>query len=411
MCSGLLQIRIYESVESEVLSMVFKDVVDITKEAIAQAMGTEYMDKIGDFAALKSYELVDVGKDVTDSGSVETYSKAVLSLIGKMVIDSRLYETNLPSIIVDSFEWGGYLERIYFAPTEIMDDPAYNLVAGKSYGDIEHTFYKPNVSAKIFEEAKAIMAPISLQRDQIKQSFENWEQLNTFLSGVLRSVKNTITLALKTYSHMLISSAVAVSVKATNTAVHLLTDYNAEYSLSFTEDEARHSKDFLIYCLKRMYLTRSEMTDYSTVFNNKSIPTFSTNGTLKTILLNQFIASIRFDVYPSTFDKSTLGLGEFDTINSWQGILEDGKTYTFDTVSSISIDADANNKLGIGTDAFKQSGVIGLIFDEMAIGICLHKAKVTSTYTASADFWTEFHKELLNYLLDANYNMVAFVID
>ena len=77
----------------------------------------------------------------------------------------------------------------------------------------------------------------------------------------------------------------------------------------------------------------------------------------------------------------------------------------------MDISADANNKLGIGTSEFKTSGVIGLAFDKMAMGICLEKIKMTSNYTACADFWNEFTHVLVNYLLDTNCNIVAFVLD
>ena len=87
------------------------------------------------------------------------------------------------------------------------------------------------------------------------------------------------------------------------------------------------------------------------------------------------------------------------------------KTGRANPYTSVDISADANNKLGIGTSEFKTSGVVGLAFDKMAMGICLEKIKMTSNYTACADFWNEFTHVLVNYLLDTNCNIVAFVLD
>ena len=36
--------------------------------------------------------------------------------MGKMVVDAKRYAAELPSMFVDNFEWGGYVERVYFAP-------------------------------------------------------------------------------------------------------------------------------------------------------------------------------------------------------------------------------------------------------------------------------------------------------
>ena len=57
------------------------DVVSLTQEAVAQTMGTDYMEKLGDFKALDSYKLVDVGKDVTASGTVDVYCKNSLAYL------------------------------------------------------------------------------------------------------------------------------------------------------------------------------------------------------------------------------------------------------------------------------------------------------------------------------------------
>ena len=36
--------------------MKFVDVVNLTQNAVAQALGTTYMEKLGDFSALSSYQ-------------------------------------------------------------------------------------------------------------------------------------------------------------------------------------------------------------------------------------------------------------------------------------------------------------------------------------------------------------------
>ena len=62
------------------------DVVSLTQEAVAQTMGTDYMEKLGDFAALDSYKLVDVGKDVTASGTVDVYCKKLIVFAYRVIV-------------------------------------------------------------------------------------------------------------------------------------------------------------------------------------------------------------------------------------------------------------------------------------------------------------------------------------
>ena len=112
--------------------MKFVDVTTLTQEAVAQTLGTTYLTKDGKLASIKSYNLVDVGKDVLSSGSVDAYVKSLLTQMGKMVVDAKRYAAELPSIFVDNFEWGGYVERVYFAQQDLITDEMYSLVDGQT---------------------------------------------------------------------------------------------------------------------------------------------------------------------------------------------------------------------------------------------------------------------------------------
>lgn len=389
--------------------MKFQDVVELTQNAVAQTLGAEYMTKEGKLAPLTSFNLVDVGKDVLDSGSVDSYVKALLTQMGKMIVESKVYKAELPSLFIDSFDWGGYIERVYFSPQDLLKDDMYDLVDGKVYED--HKFYKPNVSAKIFEEGKTIACPISITEDQIKMSFNSYEELNKFLSGIYQNVQNTITLGLEAYAHMLISAGIAVSIGSTGNTRHLATEfYGAEHGKKLSEMLADSA--FLKYCMEQISLTKDQMKRYTTAFNNGAIPTFSTEEDLKVALLADFANACKFNVTADTFNADEIGLGDFDKVTAWQAFSADTlRDFDVETNSSISISADAQNKLGLGTGAFAKKGVIGVVYDYRAMGICPYRTKVTSNYTASADFWNQYHHQLVNYILDANFNIVSFVLD
>lgn len=397
------------------------DVVELTQKAVAQTMGDDYMTELGDFAALDSYKLVDIGKDVLQAGTVDVYAKKLLGLLGKMVIDAKKYEAaGIKGIFVDSFDWGSFVERVYFTPQDIIEDDMWNLIDGKVYEN-DHKFFAPKVQAKIFEEAKSITTPISIVEDQLKTAFTGWDQMNTFLSGIRTNVENTIELALQAYAHMLISCGIAVSVDGTMTAVHIVTEaINAGLlEAGATDEDFRKSEACAIFAMERMKTIRDNMKVYNAAYNDGSIPTFTTDEDNKLILLTQFENFLKFTGKRQVYNLNEIGFGDYDTTPMWQGFRatsgEEGSKVTsnfdWDTVSSVSIAADATNKLGIGTGAFEQSNVAAVIYDHRAMGICPYRRKVTSQYTASADFWNEFHHLLVNYILDTKFPIVAIVLD
>lgn len=394
--------------------MKFVDVANLTQKAIAQTLGDEYMTNLGNIAELESYKLADVGKDVLDSGSVDSYVKCLLTQMGKMVVDAKRYAAELPSLFIDSFDWGGYVERVYFTPQDVISDDMYNLTDGTSYAEKEHTFYKPKVSAKIFEESKSIVTPISITQDQIKMAFRGWDEMNRVLSGIHTNVQNTITLAMEAYAHMLVSCGIAVSSKATNTAVHLLTEAIAAGVVadSTTAAQAMQDNKFLEFAMFRIAETRDHMGRYTAAFSNGSIPTFTDSEDNKLAVLSDFARRCRFYVKADTFNESLKSIGEYDSVSAWQAFkASDKPDFDFDTVSTVSVAADPDNKLGIGTESATIKNVIAVAYDKRAMGLCPHRSKVTTNYTASADFWNEWHHQLVNYILDANYKIVAFAVD
>ena len=388
------------------------DVVKITQEAVAQTMGTDYMSEKGGLKEIESFRLPDIGEDVISSGTVDQYVKSILTQLGKMYVDSKAYKAELPSLFIDSFEWGGYLERVYFKPQDLIQDEMYNLVDGNTYED--HKFYQPKASAKIFEEVKNIMTPISIVADQIKEAFQGWDQMNAFLSGIQNNVNNTLTLASEAYAHMLIQCGIAVAEKNTQHSIHLLTEAIAKKVLSTgaTAAEALESPEFLRFALKRIAQVKKNMKRYTVAFNNGQIPTFTNDADAKIALLTDFTTAAGFTARANTFNANELNIGDYDEVACWQAFADTSKAnFDYSTNSTIKIAADSTNKLGIGTEAVTITNVIGVLYDTRAMGISLTKSKVTSNYTAIADFWNEYHHKQVNYILDPNFNIVTFKLD
>lgn len=403
--------------------MKLVDVLQVTRNAIAQSLGANYGattneqgEVVNNFTleGLSTYELVDVGRDVVDSGSVEKFTNALVSLLSTMYVESRAYETELKSMSVDYVDWGWFKERIKIDLADIDEALPYTLTNGRSYAKEEHTFYQPKVSAKIFEEAKAIQVRVSFTESQLKEAFNSYAQLNTFISGIREQIKQTIDIKTEAYRHALICSGIAISTKATNTAIHLLTEAKAKgiVSAETTAEQALENVDALRYFVKRIKNTRAYMARRTEAFNNKSSTTFTPYTDNKLALLMEFETNVKFNLLANTYNDELIGIGDYDSVSSWQGITSaEGNTFDFSTISSVKMSADVNNKLGCGTGAIDISNVIAFAYDKMAIGYTIGSNKTTSNYTASADFWNEYSTQLCNMLVDSSYNMVAFILD
>ena len=413
-------------------------------DTIAQTMGDDFqplMDTTQEppvpisneaFAALDSQKLADIGKAVTGESTITNLVNGLIARLGKHEIEARGLDDFLPSIDVDPQEWGGFMERTRVGLGEILNDPMFAKTAGESYAELEHTYFGQDVQSRIFEEGKPIMCPISIERGMLKDAFLSWDKMDEYISAKQTKIQATLTLALMALKRGLVNCAIARS-DVTGTAVHLITDAVADGVLEQiaaptqadpdakrnpTFKEALRSPAWIAYCLERIDDVMGYMRDPSVAFNDGSMPTWS-NERPRLILLKKFVTRAKFGVKANTFNVDQIGIGDYDTINSWQAIddptTEGGTTthayYDIDTLSSISIAADATNQKIGQAGAYSQSGIIGLAFDRKALGLGLMRNKVTSSYTGSADFWNMWHHALYNAVFDPSYAMVAFIAD
>lgn len=394
--------------------MKFEDVTGLTQKALAQSMDKAYMEQLGDLSALPVEKLIDVGTTVTDmDNTVEKYTKALISVISYYEFMHVNVNDEFDDLFVKYEEWGGFIERVYYDVAQFIEDPMWNLVNGQSYSDIEHKFYQPSVSAKIFNEAKAGMVPISIQRETLKESFRDFDHLNAYISGIHQSISNTLKMVKKAYARMAVSAGIAMSnyAKGMNTAVHLLTEAKTKGIVdnAATAAQVLENPDFLAFACKRISEVRDYMKVESTAYNNHTI--LASANEVKMYVLKEFERSVRFNLKADTYNPEDRSIGEYKAITNWQGIASDGNKFDFASLSRISIAADPDAKLGIGTGATTINNVVAFAFDSRAIGCTLRKTKITSNYTACADFWNEFNHILVNWIVDSNLPMVAFILD
>lgn len=395
--------------------MNYESVKTITQQAIAQTLGTEYMTQNGYLEGIPADKLVDVGKDITDAeNTVEKYTKALITLLAKHEVDEGNFSAIYDDIMVDRIDWGGFIERTKIDWADVMDDPVMTVTNGTDYSAIEHKFYQPKVSSKIYDEGKGIMIPISIQRETLTESFRSWDSVNSYLSKIRAKVRMTLSMAIDRYAAVLVAAGIAISVKATGTAIYLLDEALAAgvdgITSSTTPEAALSNPEYVKFVAKRISEIRNNMKVATVAYNNGNWAVGSKRNTL--YLMNKYVSALKFDVKSGLFNKEEIGFGNYKEIPMWQAIKADGsatESFDWDTASSISFAADTHNKLGIGTSAVELTDVLGFLFDYKAIGMTIFKEYLTSSYTACADFWNEFLHSLTNQIVDSDYPMVAFI--
>lgn len=432
-----------------------QNVVDVTRKAISQLIAAGYGDlpmPAADIDYLDDQYIVDLGEklklsdngDFTVNSPADLVFKALMSQCGKIVIDTRAYVAQLPSLFVDAMNWGIFREQIMIELSDVMIDEMWNPDGfigwtetrngrtgedeGARIAAIEFGCYKPPVSSKLFKKAHGIMAALTTEREQLFTAFRNADEYSSFLAGLYNSVTNALQLKAEIYALMCCSMAIAKAA-ANNNLISLRDEYAlvSPTSISgWSNEKLLQDEGFQRFMLRRISEVSAFIRRFTAAYNDHEHITFASEP--RRILLAHAVSAAKFGVRANTFNEQLLGIGEYDTITNWQavttyGISED--RFDLETASSIWLSKNAASGAdGAGltessgtairvnsNGTCRLSGIIGLVYDRLAMGVTLDKRKVTTQYSASRDTVNTFYHALVNYIVNDSYPIVAFTLD
>lgn len=359
--------------------------------------------------------LVDLGNEVFNQNAVDNYVKSLVNHIGKVVFVNRPYAGKIPSVLMDAWEFGSVLEKISADLPEAEENKSWELTDGTDYS--QDVFHKPKVTAKFFNSKVTFEVPVSITERQVKESFSNAEQLNAFLSMIYNAVEKSITiktdaLIMRTINNMIAqtliadsaafggSSSINYSSASTARCVNLLKLYNDNKGTSLTAAKALTDPDFIKFASYTIGLYTDRLASISNVFNIGGKPRFTPRENLHVVLLSDFEKAARAYLYSDTYNKEQVLLPNAESVPFWQG---SGTRYDFASTAHIKIKETSGKTVEI-------SGVLGVMFDRDALGVCNLNRRVTTNYNAKAEFFNNYYKFDAGYFNDTNENFVVFFV-
>lgn len=365
--------------------------------------------------------IVDLGKEVFNQSAVDNYVKSLVNHIGKVIFVNRPYAGKVPSVLMDAWEFGSVLEKISADVPEAEVNDSWNLTDGKSYD--QDVFHKPTVTSKFFNSKVTFEVAVSITERQVKESFSNAAQLNGFISMIYAAVEKSMTikadaLIMHTINNMIAETVLAdaqvfgatetgditdLTRASTARCVNLLKLYNDKTGAStkLTAAKAITDPDFIRFASYVMGTYADRLQSISTVFNVGGKERFTPKDMLHVVLLSDFAKAAQTYLYSDTFNRGDVLLPQAETVPFWQG---SGQNYEFASTGNINIKES-------GGKAVEISGVLGVMFDRDALGVCNLNRRVTTNYNAKAEFFNNYYKFDAGYFNDTNENFVVFFIE
>lgn len=378
--------------------------------------------------------IVDLGTAVFDLNAVDKYVKSLVNHIGKVIFVNRSYAGKVPSVLMDAWEFGSVLEKISADVPEAEENDTWNLEDKKRYD--QDVFHRPTVTAKFFNSKVTFEVAVSITERQVKESFSNAAQLNGFISMIYAAVEKSMTikadaLIMRTINNMIAETVLAdatafgateagakadLSKASTTRCVNLLKLYNDKYFPAtpgtetgaptpnpgaLTAAKAITDPDFIRFASYVMGTYADRLQSISTVFNVGGKERFTPKDMLHVVLLSDFAKAAQTYLYSDTFNRGDVLLPQAETVPFWQG---SGKNYDFDCTGHIKVKESGGKEVEI-------RGVLGVMFDRDALGVCNLDRRVTTNYNAKAEFFNNYYKFDAGYFNDTNENFVVFFIE
>lgn len=394
--------------------MTVKQIHDLMNTVTGEVLGKT------DLVAEDLSNVVDVGTELFNATAVDNYVKTLVNHIGKVIFVNRPYSGKIPSVLMDSWEFGSVLEKISCDTPAAEENESWDLVDGHEYK--QDIFYKPTVSAKFFNSKVTFEVPMSFTEKQVKESFSNAAQLNGFISMIYNAVDRSMTIKIDGLVMRTINSMIAQTLNADKTTftggygtastarcVNLLKLYNDKFFPAtgstanpdaLTAAKAIYDPDFIRFASYTIGVYIDRLASISTLFNVGGKDRFTDATNLHVIMLSDFAKGADVYLQSDVRHNELTRLPYYETIPYWQG---SGKNYEFDSTSAINVKIDASTTVEI-------NGIVGVMFDRDALGVSNLDRRVTTAYNAKAEFFNNYYKFDAGYFNDTNENFVVFFV-
>lgn len=353
--------------------------------------------------------IVELGQQFEDVVGLDNYVRKLPDHIGRVVFVDRKYEGRAPQILMDGWEYGSIMEKIATRIPEAVENEDWQLNDGQSYDP--NVFHAPDVYGEFWNKRVTFEIDMSITRKQVKSSFDNVTQLNSFLSMILNAIETSLTvkldaLIMRTINNMIGETLYDEMPAGTYTgaggvkAVNLLYAYNEKYNAELTADDAITTPEFIRFATYTMANYMDRIKVLSNLFNIGGESRFTPASKLHVAMLSEFKNAANVYLQSDTFHNDYTALPNSDSVAFWQGT---GADYAFSNTSAVKI------KTASGHD-INASGILAVMFDRDALGVSNLDREVRTHYNEKADFWNYFYNAFAGYFNDTNENFVVFYV-
>lgn len=328
---------------------------------------------------------------VTDTGTFTTVAQAVLKtgydniinsisqVLGRTIFSVRPYSAKFRGISVDAQRWGAITRKINFVDTPIEADDRMTLTDGQAVD--QWVVRKPVVLQTNFYGSTEYQKHITVFKDQLDAAFQNAAQFGSFIGGLMQNIADQLEQVKEAEARgVLINFMAGKYAGDTDNAINVLQAYYDETGVQLTPATMYNQTNYVDFT-KWLYAFINTLTEkmaertqkYHINVTNKEVMRHTPADKLKAYMSANALNKIDSTVLSTIFNPDRLKMIDFEKVTFWQNIDEPDK------ISAKPTYLQADGTLKTETNAVTVDNVIGVLFDEEALGITTESTWMQST--------------------------------
>lgn len=347
--------------------------------------------------------IVDFGRAIEDAMGYDVFFGKLVDQFNTIKFWSRPYVTFAPNVYMEAERFGSIRAMYRTGYLKSQASPVWDLQEGASYDPF--VVHKQDVQARFWNDRfSSELEPQTIVREQIESAFRNETELMSFIGMLEMARSNSHGRAWDELIMSLFQALIGMCVNAGGMQdIKLLTEYNALAASPLTATNALYDEGFIRYAIYRMGIIRDQMRLVTGMFNSTHWETATSPERQKTVMISDFAraAGVYLHDAPNQFNTGNLTIPNADVVPAWQGM---GATGSLADRMAINATMTINNNTITST----AGGVLGVVYDEWALGVSAYKHTITSQYNPRGQYTNYFDTMFGGFFMSPDENAVVF---
>lgn len=365
---------------------------------------------------------------------------AISQVLARTIFSIRPYNGKLKGLVKEPSRWGGMIRKINYIDGALQDDQGLYKTGTTPYvnGDVptpdQYAINKVATWQSNFYGSEVYSRMVTRWVDQLDTAFQSADEFGRFIAGQLQNVNDQLEMTADARARQALINFIGGKMQleldsdpATH-VIHLFTDYAADTGVTLTLSNylaPSNFKPFAEWLYARIATITDMMSERGHNFNfsptiggsKKFIYRHTPKDRLRGYFINSAFNQIQSMAISEVFNKEELKMVKLEPINFWQSAVDPYNITAEVTVNDSAVNITSATTNDLTTDSVSTKGtpdtpILGVLFDEDAVGICIQNEGVyTTAVNAVGRYSNSNYFYRVSVLNDFSENGVVLMLD